>query len=1210
MTNCAGEISGVLSPRAAERTGEVNHLPNFTKLVGVSDLQQMRRLYVPPLPRALTGGHALKPLVVSLPTERKQRLVDSDSTERLMKLFPCTYKEELVELVKSSSCDSPPASLRVGVVLSGGQAAGGHNVIAGLFDYAMHVNENSQVFGFLDGPKGIFTGKYKQITREILHEYRNMGGFDMLGSGRDKIESEEHLEASLQTCNFLNLHGLVIVGGDDSNTNAAILAEYFAAHGCGTTVVGVPKTIDGDLKNEVVEISFGFDTACKTYAEEIGNVCTDALSSKDLFAFVRLMGRSASHITLECALQTRANLAFIGEEVASKGMTLKNIVDEITDVVLLRKAQGKTYGVFLFPEGLIEFIPEIGALIKELNEHQSPDKLSDCKKIVWDSLPPIIKEQLLLDRDPHGNVQVAKIATEQLMVLMVEDELERRLNISESDLEEWFKPVTLYCGYEGRSGMPSNFDANYCYGLGFVAGGLISSKLSGYMAILSGLEKPVAEWVPGGCPLVLMMTMERRHGKDKPVIKKYLVDLHGDQFKLFASVRDSWKLKDCYRQVGPMQFCSESESTNYMLAPPASIDATAKSFENSSDKKLWRQQRWEWMSDLQKARAKFLPCFNKDLLDPLSACSHPVKLPVQEQQLAKAIRFEYPRLNTATGNEVLYLAQSASREMVDLRIGVVFIGQQSPGCENVVWGLLSRLENCGGSKSQLVGFFGARGLVEGNFVELTQNDIALFKNQGGISMLGKDGGWGNQNYELIAQGENLEKILDVCENTKLDGLVLVGGPHTFTEAGLIAEYFLTQKSKCRIVTVPASVNNNIRHPLIECTIGFHSASHAYASLVGNLLTDCASAKKYWYFVRLLSNDPSTSVLEASMQTNPHVSIISEECAREGKDLLDVVAEIANIVEARNKEGKNWGVVLIPEGLISYLPSTRQLMKEITARGAHAAHALSPWARALLESLPAGFDKQLFGSKSKSTGRFCLTHIKTEEIIAEMVKLELASRFSHLSASFNFVTFFFGLLGRSALPSDFDCSLGLSLGMLAAICVESGLTGVCAIAQKLCKDPSQWQLGALPLTALMTLLGGACDPAFKRSFPVVPSTSVDILSKAYRAVRAQILSGAIKKDVFGNPGPMQMDGKTLQRPRILLAEQGNLINLNEKLNGYLKFIHECTSQGALGLNETLLQTSVIHLEALANILKASQNETAAAMIQAYHENVMHLPTERG
>jgi len=539
----------------------------------------------------------------------------------------------------------------------------------------------------------------------------------------------------------------------------------------------------------------------------------------------------------------------------------------------------------------------------------------------------------------------------------------------------------------------------------------------------------------------------------------------------------------------------------------------------------------------------------------------------------------------------------------------VFIGQQSPGCENVVWGLLSRLESCCGEKSRLLGFFGAKGLVEGHYVELTQQDVALYRNQGGISMLGKDGGF---NYELICQGENLEKILSVCTRTNLDGLVLVGGPYTLTECGLISEFFLAQQSKCRVVAVPASVNNNIRHPLIECTIGFHSASHAYASLVGNLLTDCASAKKYWYFVRLLSNDPSTSVLEAAMQTNPHVTIISEECAREGKDLFDVVHEIANVVEARHVAGKNWGVVLIPEGLISYLPSTRQLMKEITARGAHAAHALSPWARALLESLPSGFDKQLFGSKSKSTGRFCLTHIKTEEIIAEMVKVELARRNAapKLVSSFNFVTFFFGLLGRSALPSDFDCSLGLSLGMLAAICVESNLTGVCAIAQKLCKDPAQWQLGALPLTALMTLLGGAADPAFNRAFPVVPSTSVDILSKAYRAVRAQIMSGAVKKDVFGNPGPMQMDGKSTQRPRILLVEQGNLIHLNHKLDKHLKFIHECTHQGALGLNETLLKTSVIHLEALANILRANQDETAAAMIQAYHENVMHLPTERG
>ena len=1214
--------TGILSPRSRESSVESPPLPvdqvlrlaspevtheDYLWSSQVSELQKIRRHFSPPLPVGLQRvPFKAMPLEAAAVQAKLDILVDSASQPKLQALFPSSYATTLVKLVADDSgVKSKP--LRIGVVLSGGQAAGGHNVIAGLFDYATRANEFSQLFGFLDGPKGIFTGKYKQITADLLKDFRNMGGFDLLGSGRDKIETEEQLKASMDTCAMLELDGLVVIGGDDSNTNAAILAEYFKAHSCKTVVVGAPKTIDGDLKNAVVETSFGFDTACKTYSEEIGNICIDAASSKDLFAFVRLMGRSASHITLECALQTRVNLALIGEEVAAKNMTLKQIVDEISDLVLERKRLGKTYGVFLFPEGLIEFIPEIGALIKELNEHQDPAALSAVKQEIWASLPEIIKEQLLLDRDPHGNVQVAKIATEQLLILMVEDELQRRLGCSEEELESWFNAISMYFGYEGRSCMPSSFDATYCYALGFTAGGLISAGLTGYMATVSGLDAEVAQWTPGGCPLVLMMTLERRKGKDKPVIKKYLVELDGPSFTAFAGVRDQWKLVDCYRQTGPLQF--DNFDTNYMIRPPAVADLLPRVAGKQS--LGWREQHAEWMSPLQLERLKFVPAFNESLLDPATRCLRPTQLPPQEQQLAKAIRFEYPELFQTNGHEAVYIGRGLEEaaSTAPTRIGIAFVGMQAPGCENVVWGLHWRLRQCCGPNSTVVGFFGARGLIEGRSMEVTDSNVELFKNQGGITLLGKDGGWG---YEMLAEGENVEKIRTVCEAAGLDGLVLVGGSHSLTESALIAEHFLANKSKCRVIAVPATVNNNIRHPLIECSIGFHSASHAYASLVGNLLTDCASAKKYWYFVRLLSNDPSTSVLEASMQTNPHVTIVSEECARQGKDIFEVVKEIADVVEARNAEGRNWGVVLIPEGLISYLPSTRQLMKEITAREAEAAHALSPWAKALLDSLPSGFEKQLFGAKSKSTGRFCLTHIKTEEIIAEMVKIELATR-KHkpkLASAFSAVSFFFGLLGRSAMPSDFDCSLGLSLGMLAAVCVESGLTGVCTVAQRLCKDASQWQLGALPLTSLMTLLGGSSDPAYKRSFPVVPSTSVDILSKAYRTVRAKLLSGEMRTDVFGNPGPLQMNGKTQQRPKILIAEQGNLIRLNEQLGAYVKVIQELASHGGVGMSENLLQTSVIHLKALTEILLNSQDEAAEAMINAYHENVMSLPTVQG
>ncbi|KAL8268077.1 hypothetical protein R6Q59_001875 [Mikania micrantha] len=481
--------------------------------------------------------------------------------DEIAKLFPSLFGQPSALLEPSESND-PGSALKIGVVLSGGQAPGGHNVISGMFDYLQERCKGSILYGFKGGPAGIMKGKYVVLTPEFIYPYRNQGGFDMICSGRDKIETPEQFKQAEDTATKLDLDGLVVIGGDDSNTNACLLAEYFRSKNLKTRVIGCPKTIDGDLKCKEVPTSFGFDTACKIYAEQIGNVMIDARSTGKYYHFVRLMGRAASHITLECALQTHPNITLIGEEVASKKLTLKKVTNYIADVICKRADLGYNYGVILIPEGLIDFIPEVQQLIAELNEilaHETVDESGIWKqKLVpqslqlFELLPSAIQDQLLLERDPHGNVQVAKIETEKMLIQMVEAELEQRKQVGQ--YTQQFKGQSHFFGYEGRCGLPSNFDSSYCYALGYGAGALLQSGKTGLISSVGNLAAPVAEWTVGGTPLTSLMDVERRHGKFKPVIKKAMVELDGAPFKKFASKREEWALQNRYISPGPIQF--------------------------------------------------------------------------------------------------------------------------------------------------------------------------------------------------------------------------------------------------------------------------------------------------------------------------------------------------------------------------------------------------------------------------------------------------------------------------------------------------------------------------------------------------------------------------------------------------------------------------------------------------------------------------------
>lgn len=523
--------------------------------MNASPLLKVRQQAAIPLPKMLQDVDALgfNPAQENNSLKKNQQVAD---------LFPHLHDSKLLQAVIKKK--NKTQALKIGVVLSGGQAAGGHNVICGLFDACKKLHVDSEVYGFLSGPAGIFKGKYKKLDKTILDNYRNTGGFDLIGAGRDKIETKEQLESSAQILKELNLDGLVVVGGDDSNTNAAVLAEYCLQHNVSTKVIGVPKTIDGDLQNPWVEISFGFDTACKTYSEMIGNIARDALSAKKYTHFVKLMGRSASHIALECALQTHPNLTFIGEEVAAKGWTLKDITHQIADLVIHRQEKGKSFGIVLIPEGLIEAIKEMSVLIKQLNSLMAQSSVSvlsssdlytkiqkalDAPALAtFNYLPENIQQQLLLDRDPHGNVQVAQIETEKLFIETVKKELKER------GFTGKFSPVSHFFGYEGRAGFPTLFDSYYTYSLGVTAACLIKEGFTGYMTAIKGLIAPVENWQPMAVPLTSLMHMEERKGVLKPVIEKALVDLNGQAFKTFCSRRENWTNQDEYCFPGPIQY--------------------------------------------------------------------------------------------------------------------------------------------------------------------------------------------------------------------------------------------------------------------------------------------------------------------------------------------------------------------------------------------------------------------------------------------------------------------------------------------------------------------------------------------------------------------------------------------------------------------------------------------------------------------------------
>ena len=536
----------------------------------LSPLQLARYQYSPKLPGMLRNGIAEICVKNGEPT---QSVADQ---EKIQALFPNTYGKNEITFQKGANTSAAKKQV-VGVILSGGQAPGGHNVICGLYDALKATHKDNVLYGFKGGPSGLLEDSYVVFDDEYIDQYRNTGGFDIIGSGRTKLETEEQFAVVAEVCKKHGITAIVIIGGDDSNTNAAVLAEYFAAHNAGVQVIGCPKTIDGDLKNEDIECSFGFDTATKTYAEIVGNICRDANSAKKYWHFVKVMGRSASHVALETALQTQPNICLIGEEVAAKKMSLAEITDYIADSVAKRAETAGNFGVAIIPEGIVEFVPEFSVLIAEINELLAGSKadafndlptwsekyafieagLTKESMAVFALLPQTIQQQLFLERDPHGNVQVSLIESEKLFSELVKNNLAARK--AAGTYSGKFSPLHHFLGYEGRCAFPSNFDADYCYSLGYNAFMLIQYGFNGYLSKVSNLSKPAEEWVAGGMPITKMMNMERRHGHDKPVIRKALVELEGAPFKYFAERRAQWAVETCYVYPGAIQYWGPAE---------------------------------------------------------------------------------------------------------------------------------------------------------------------------------------------------------------------------------------------------------------------------------------------------------------------------------------------------------------------------------------------------------------------------------------------------------------------------------------------------------------------------------------------------------------------------------------------------------------------------------------------------------------------------
>ena len=1119
-----------------------------TGVAGVSSecsvLQGIRRTEMPMLPSVLSN-----PCAVTAVAHEPLSATDEDVKSK----FPCTFGGKRVSIELDPTCGSEASSrpMRIGLVLSGGQAPGGHNVIAGVYDCIKKVSPESVLIGFTDGPQGIYNNKYITIDDARMDLYRNMGGFDMLGSGRHKIEKPEEFSASMTNCQNLKLDGLIVIGGDDSNTNAAVLAEYFAANNCNTKVAGCPKTIDGDLKvSPYIPISFGFDSATRTFSEFIGNLASDTLSTQKYWHFVRLMGRDASNIALECALQTRPNVCLISEEVEHKAMSMQQISQYVANIIVSRSTNsGKNYGIVLLPEGLIEFIPEFEVLIAQINDVLATGvettieavypKLTPENQVSFNYLPISIKQQILLERDPHGNVQVAKIETERLLAQTVEAELAALK--AAGKYNGTFFPQFHSFGYEGRSGLPSPFDATYCYSLGYNAGCIIKLGLSGLMSSVTGLDSDVANWQCGGVPITSMCRMEKRHGKLKPVIKKNLVELDQTPFKVFAAQREAWATYDLYRSPGPMQFFSGALAVELCITLTLELKGSDVRVDAASTASLLELQRTSSrrcgdilsvvmteaaakaaFSENQRLRLAYSPAlcsvFSSGKVAPMVVKTEETQC--RKQLDVEAIRRAFPR---TYGSKLVRLEPHGTNaphlNSLPMRVGVVVSGRQSPGAHDVIAALVDSLA-ARGDGSSLIGFIGGtHGLFKNHTTPLTPEKIAYYRGQAGVELLART--------EDTIKPINYGDLINSCKANGIEHLVILGGSRSVSQAAYLSEYLLSTECNIQVVCVPVDASGSLKNDLIETNVGFDTVTKTAAQIVGNNATDGASAKKYYYFIRLMGQEYSHVCMEVALQTKPNFAILLEEVEQKSMSLLDITRAIADVIEARAAVGKNYGTVLVPDGLIDAIPEFKFLISELDAlylsnprnmfSMAAMKASMTHWSRTILERLPEFMQVALFLGRG-SDGKINVSQIETEKLLAHFVEIELGYRKKRgeYKGSFSAVCSFVGYQARGSLPSNFDVNYGYNLGRTAAALLSSGeCSGYVACIHNLKEPVSQWTPGAIPLCALLECKSPGAEAQ-------IPRARVDLSSPAYESFASSLKTSAVQ-DRYENPGPIQFQG---------------------------------------------------------------------------------------
>lgn len=1132
---------------------------------------------------------------------------DAKDGEVIKNLFPTTYDTPLIEFQAGPDTGAPTKPIKVAVVLSGGQAPGGHNVIAGIFDGIKQHHQDSKMIGFLDGPHGIFTGNFVEIDDDIMDGFRNTGGFDMLGSGRHKIESDEQFDNSLAVCKAIDLDGLVVIGGDDSNTNGAVLAEYFKAKGCKTKVVGAPKTIDGDLKcPPYIPVSFGFDTACKTYATLVGNVAVDALSAQKYYHLVRLMGRSASNIALEVALLTRPNACLLGEEVSRDKRSLKEITVELADMIAERSEMGKDYGVIILPEGLIEFIPEFNTLIAEINdklaapgavatEEAVAAVLSPSNAAVFKYLPDFIRAQLLLDRDPHGNVQVAKIETEKLLAATIQVELEERRKLGK--YRGNFSPQFHAFGYEGRAGLPTIFDSAYCYALGATAATLLANDCTGLIASVKNLLAPVKDWQCGGVPVTSLCVIERRKGKDKPVIRKALVELEGplsQPYAYYCSIRGKLRLEDAYRVPGPMQFdmvmCPSSKdipATLELELGKAPSPLVMNPPPQRMGKFLHNRVITESRSELQRwhaARKNIVPLALAGL--DISRIAVKEGTPCTEQD--QVIRKHFPRPGRLVDIQSSLKAVDVPQDKI---IGVVCCGRQAPGIHDLICGLVDLMRSVPGGK--VLGFVGGtQGLYSKQAITLTPEICDAYRGTGGLDLLGRT-------VDRLVTEEEINNVLSACEVLDLSGLVLIGGARTNTDAAYLAEK-LRNKVKTAIIGVPCGIEGSMVNEFVEASVGFDSAAKAMANLVGNTAIDGSSARKYYYFLKLMDGSttggkvPTSHVaLEVALATRINLLLLTEEVDEKRLNLQELVKEIADVVAMRAEDGKNFGTILVAEGLLAAIPEFRTLITELEAipmpnTRDQVLPKLSKWSRALFESLPEFLQQELLLER-QSNAALQLSQLETERLMAYLVEDELKQRKAKglYKGSFSPVCQFLGYQARCSMPSHFDSDYAYALGATSAVLACTGHTGYMAVVSDLSQPVRNWRVGGVPFAAMLQVPPHTPNESF-RPRPAIFPRKVDLEGAAFRTWK-EVREDCAKEELYENPGPMQLSGSSAGKVSTTIATRFSYLQELQRLTDLLAAV---ASRCRPGCDPRQVRVATQSLSTLNNILDELAGPLAA------------------